>query len=82
MDGKVKDPLWCFEDGPAKGTARRLLGRMVIHYIALSWRQTVSVTYKPRSFFKEEDGDLVIIAAIIPQQRKKWARIKRKMGKQ
>ncbi len=82
MDGEMKDPLWCFEDGPAKGTARRLLGRGVVHSISLDWRRYTSVTYKPCRFFKEDDGGLVIIAAILPQQRKKWARIKRKMGKQ
>ncbi len=68
------NPLWCFEDGPQKGTAARIMGRLVDHNV-LHTKGFTKVTYKPYAYFKADDGDLVILAKLRPGDLKKWKRI-------
>ncbi len=74
MADMTHNPLWCFEDGPQKGIAARIMGRLVDHNIFHA-KGITTVTYKPYAFYKADDGDLVILAKLRPRDLKKWKRI-------
>ncbi len=72
-------PLWCFLDGPLKGKAKSIMGRMVVHNVSLGWHSHTSFTYKIKQAFISDDGQLTLTAKMLPQQHRKWARIQRGM---